>query len=155
MDLYTLLFQIQETLDIVLSAGLQLTAEIPKIGKYKMEWLGQRIDGEDLKSRSITDDGNETTTMEPMMMECKDTSEECRGRGGICRSIMKTDKAQNQMKKHSSEKFCGFNDSKEEETELCACVGRACEIKMDLFTLDFGNSRKLQNHNPLGSRSHI
>ena len=91
----------------------------------------------------------------PLVHPSNVTLQECRGRGGICRGISKTDKAQNKMKKLSSETFCGFNDDKKEETELCACVGRACEIKMDLFTLDFGNSRKLQNHNPLGSRSHI
>ena len=56
MDLYILLFQIRGTLDIVLSTGLQLTADIPKIGKYKM---GKRIasssDSEDLKSLSLMD----------------------------------------------------------------------------------------------------
>ena len=106
--LYILLFQIRETLDLAFGAGLQLTADIPRIGKYRMKWQGERIASSDYENES-----------------CKDTDEECAGRGGICKSIPKTDKAHNKMKKLNSEKVCGFNHGKEEDTEICACIGKA------------------------------
>ena len=73
-----------------------------------MEWHGERIDSSDYE--------NET---------CKASDEECAERGGICRSIPKADKAEYKMKKLNSEKLCGFDHGKKEETELCACIGMA------------------------------
>ena len=92
--LYILVFQIRETLDLAFGAGLQLTADIPRIGKYRMKWQGERIASSDYE--------NET---------CKDTDEECAGRGGICKSIPKTDKAHNKMKKLNSEKVCSYDQN--------------------------------------------